>query len=321
MTWLTWRQQRLEALIGGIAVGLVVIFLVWTGHSMISAYEHDGVATCVASHTMDNACGSIVSAFEDRFRGIQSITSWLNFLPLFIGLLLAAPFILEFEHGTHRLAWTQSISRGHWLASKLGWMLGLAIVLPLGLSLLWRWWGGPLDQMHGRFDGNEFSFEGIVPIAYTVFALAVCVFVGILLRRTAPAMAITFAVFLGMRVVIENKLRPHYLAPLKITHDVTSATPAGAHASLGNGDWILSQNLVFPAGTTARDVLQACGAIGDKTSKSMNGCLQAHGVVSSIVYQPADRFWIFQGFESAIFLGLAVALLAVTVWWVLRRIV
>jgi putative flippase GtrA len=33
-----------------------------------------------------------------------------------------------------------------------------------------------------------------------------------------------------------------------------------------------------------------------------------------------NRFWTFQGLESAIFVGLAVGLLAFSVWWVRHRV-
>ena len=36
-------------------------------------------------------------------------------------------------------------------------------------------------------------------------------------------------------------------------------------------------------------------------------------------YQPASRFWAFQGFEAAIFVLLALALVGFAIWWVLRR--
>ena len=36
--------------------------------------------------------------------------------------------------------------------------------------------------------------------------------------------------------------------------------------------------------------------------------------------QPENRFWLFQGIESAIFFGLAAALLALAFWWVRTRI-
>jgi hypothetical protein len=39
-----------------------------------------------------------------------------------------------------------------------------------------------------------------------------------------------------------------------------------------------------------------------------------------VTYQPGNRFWLFQGVETAIFLGLAVGLLALTVWWIRERV-
>ena len=39
-----------------------------------------------------------------------------------------------------------------------------------------------------------------------------------------------------------------------------------------------------------------------------------------LLYQPADRFWMFQGIEAAIFVALALALLVLTLWWMRHRI-
>ena len=325
MTWLTWRHQRLESLIGGIAIGLLAVVLLWTGHTMIATYENGGSAACVASHASSDRCGTITTAFAQQFDRLNALANSLNLLPLFIGLLLAAPFILEFEHGTHRLAWTQSISRRRWLTTKLGWMMATAITVSLGLSLLWSWWHEPYDQLQGRFDESSFNFEGIVPIAYTVFALALCLAVGTLLRRTAPAIALAFAGFVGLRLVIQMLLRPHFMAPLKLVWDATGPTPAAAPTRLGNGDWVLGKGFALNGGSTPaspEQVMQACSSppTGPGKIQSLGNCLHAHGILNSIVYQPANRFWIFQGIESAIFLGIAAALLAVTVWWVLHRI-
>ena len=325
MTWLTWRQQRLESMIGGIAIGLLAVLLLWTGHTMIASYENGGSEACIASHASSDTCGTITTAFGQQFDHLNALANWLTFLPLFIGLLLATPLILDVEQGTFRLAWTQSISRRRWLAMKLAWMVATAIAASLGLSLLWTWWHGPFDQLHGRLDATAFNFEGIAPIAYTLFALALCLAVGVLLRRTAPAIAITFAIFLGLRLLIEIRLRPHYLAPLKLVWDPTGPTPAAATTRLGNGDWVLSTGFASNAGTTpiSRDqVMQACSSppTGPGKVQSLGSCLHLHGILNSIVYQPASRFWIFQGIESAIFLGITAALLALTVWWVLRHI-
>jgi len=49
-------------------------------------------------------------------------------------------------------------------------------------------------------------------------------------------------------------------------------------------------------------------------------CAHTHGWLQFVSWQPANRFWTFQGIESLIFFGLAAALLAFTIWWVRRRI-
>jgi hypothetical protein len=48
-------------------------------------------------------------------------------------------------------------------------------------------------------------------------------------------------------------------------------------------------------------------------------CLTAHGCREFITYQPASRYWAFQGIETGVFVVLAAALIAVTVIAVTRR--
>ena len=48
-------------------------------------------------------------------------------------------------------------------------------------------------------------------------------------------------------------------------------------------------------------------------------CLTAHGYREFITYQPASRYWAFQGIETGIFVLLAAALIAVTAIVVTRR--
>jgi len=48
-------------------------------------------------------------------------------------------------------------------------------------------------------------------------------------------------------------------------------------------------------------------------------CAQAHHVRAYLTYQPASRYWAFQGIETGIFVLLAAALIAVTFAVVSRR--
>jgi hypothetical protein len=38
------------------------------------------------------------------------------------------------------------------------------------------------------------------------------------------------------------------------------------------------------------------------------------------IYQPASRFWLFQGIETALFGGVAIALIAFAAWWIHERV-
>jgi len=39
-----------------------------------------------------------------------------------------------------------------------------------------------------------------------------------------------------------------------------------------------------------------------------------------VTFQPASRFWAFQWYETGVFVLAAVALAALCVWWVRRRL-
>jgi hypothetical protein len=49
------------------------------------------------------------------------------------------------------------------------------------------------------------------------------------------------------------------------------------------------------------------------------GCAVENGYRFVDTYHPVSRFWTFQFIESGIFVGLSIAVLAVAVWWILRR--
>jgi hypothetical protein len=63
----------------------------------------------------------------------------------------------------------------------------------------------------------------------------------------------------------------------------------------------------------------ACRALVFQSPLKFGSCLAAHGYRGFISYQPASRYWTFQGIETGIFVLLAAALLAVTAIVVHRR--
>lgn len=319
MIWLTWKQQRLETAMAGAVMALVLIFLLKTGSDMGSAYQHMGVSTCLAHNSSPNACGDLANAFRNRFSSATSVITWLNFLPLVLGVLLAAPMVLELEHGTHRLAWTQSITRGRWLTVKLALIMAAAVLLAAGLTGLMTWWNMPLDHLGSRLNRSQFDFEGTVPVAYTVFAAALCLAAGSLLRRAVPAIGITLVGYLVGRVGMESFVGFGYRAP--VTKHVPFGS-AGDPSPPTRADYFINATSSIP-----KDVMRACfgGGLnppppGSAAARHVAACFGRHGVFASVVYQPAGRFWFFQGVESAVFLVPAAVLLAIAVWSMRYRV-
>jgi len=319
MTWLTWRQQRLEALLGAAVMAALAAVLVITGRHIAAAYDHARLAACSLGHAQPNSCGDSVLHFTARFSSLVNLTTWLNMVPLLIGILVAAPIVLEFEHGTHRLAWTQTITRRRWLGTRLALAAAAAIAAALAFTLLMTWWRGPFDHLAGRFDTGAFDFEGAVPIAYTLFAASVVLAVGTVLRRTLPAIAVGLVSFLVLRLGIEGWIRyQHYLAPLHKTWPVGTPAPAGEATG-----YITSNGLTFtgPPGA-GRQMIQACNVTytDPRSLQGVSACLRHHHALQYAIYQPASRFWTFQAIETGIFLALSLILVATTIWWVNHRL-
>jgi hypothetical protein len=129
------------------------------------------------------------------------------------------------------------------------------------------------------------------------------------------------AIFVAVRVAIAEYLRPHYLAP------ASKVYPLLGNAGGPSGAWVLSQDLVSPTGKSLgpridfSQIPAACQtAPPPGGGKDFLGqCLASHGFRQTLIYQPAGRFWAFQGIESVIFVVLAAALVGFAIWWVLGR--
>ena len=117
----------------------------------------------------------------------------------------AAPMVSrEYEAGTHRLAWTQSVSPLRWITIKIVLIFGVLASAALALSLLATWTLDPLTAAFGgRYNGTWYDIQGIVPVACILFALAVGATASALIRRTIPAMAVTLVVYAAARIPIE----------------------------------------------------------------------------------------------------------------------
>jgi hypothetical protein len=130
-------------------------------------------------------------------------------------------------------------------------------------------------------------------------------------------------------------LNPSYWV---ITNQTINATGKviGENGGLGttNGDFSMN---VSPSGTVILSNGATCankvhlpnlGAAGlhrvgppsQRVTDAVQECINRLGIREVLTYQPTSRYWPFQWYETAIYIGLALALAAFCVWWVRRRL-
>jgi ABC-type transport system involved in multi-copper enzyme maturation permease subunit len=325
MTWLVWRQHRVQYLVGAALLAAFAVVIVVTG-AQVSDQFHSAQAACAAGHGCLQLGGLFMGSKVVGFLVLATLGT-----PLLVGLFWGAPLVAaEAEAGTTQFAWMQSVTRKRWLAVKIGWMLLAAAIWGGVISALVTWWASPTNaEQLNQFDPGRFDIMGIVPVAYSLFAVALGVAAGAVTRRTLPALAVTLAGFVAVRVVITLWLRSHYLSAVTVTYNVLSSyTPKGAYWRLASG--VIGPNgqqLPQPNNTPYTDGIPqtflpgACSNLaGPSGGNPTPACTQALSHFHAyLTYQPGDRFWAFQGIETGIFGVLAAALIAVTAVTLLRR--
>ncbi|MEC3976312.1 ABC transporter permease [Amycolatopsis sp. H20-H5] len=258
MYWLTYRQHRVQFVV-------TVAFLVVLGAVLL-------------------ASASATAGADEEFMSLYPYLSSMPVLPIAVGVFWGAPLLAaEYERGTSRLAWTQSISRGRWLASKLG-ALGLLVTLAgLGFGLMIQAWlnAFPAVRTADRFgDMSFFAMTGVAPGAWWLFGFMLGTAAGAVIRKTLPAIAVTIAVFVLVLIGIFTN-RGGYAEPVVVPADTAAGVPAGM--------------ILRPA--------------------TLDG-----GTRAAYEMQPSDRYWRFQWTEAGILLTGTLLLTAGTVVAVRRRL-
>jgi len=321
MIWLTWRQHRKQALFTLVALGVLGAIMVPTGLAMHAKYDSLGLAACRAALgsasmiTQTEAvarCDGLGHQFQQQFSSLTFVAVLFVILPVLVGVFFGAPLVArEVEQGTHRLVWTQGVSRLHWALAKFGLIGAITAVLAVGYALGVSWWFQPLvSASTGRLTYISFDVQGIVPIAYTLFALALGVFAGTYWRKVLPAMGIAMVGYAVVRVAVEVFARPRYLPPQTL-----SFSPSGKQTpNLASGDWVMEQGVRNAAGEMVLPDAQIgpCPAGGCGNGPGDVG----PGAYNWLRYQPGDRFWTFQAIETGVFVLLTAAL----VYFAIRRV-
>jgi hypothetical protein len=338
MIWLTLRQQRAQ-LIGLLAVAILLTALIRVvADYALRTRAELGLDACLTSGGPSPIFGNCIDVFAEYQRRL-GLLSWL-FIAIWVAPFLTASFIggplfaVEFERATHRLAWTQGISRLRWAGLKLGIVLVVAIIAALILAAA----AAPSRVLMGigrsgagvrPFDA--FDLEAPALVSYVVFGIVVATCIGAWSRRVLAGMFVGLLVF-GIARVAVYTLRPSYQAPITVPYENLSRVylvhPGDPPPpdQIPNDAWIVDVPAVDPDGRPVpRERVNTLVSefhrspawwFGRQTDAAY---LAELGVYRRAGYQPADRYWTFQAIEAAIFAGLAALFALLTFWRVRSR--
>jgi hypothetical protein len=337
MIWLTWRQFRIQAIVGAAILAAAAIVLTVNSRLIANAWTDSGAGSCPAT----GHCPALdsFSRMTDTGATITMFvigTALLYLVPPLVGVFWGAPLVArELETGTHRLIWNQSVTRDRWLAVKLAVLCSASMVFA-GVLSLGVWWSSyRLDEnVLNRLSPLLFSARGVAPIGYAAFAFVLGVTAGILIRRTVPAMAATLGVYVAALGAMTLWGRAHLLPATHVTRALAAIGPDTvedfgwnqqgdmhivAKANV-DGAWILHNETITSTGAAFRGPADPVLCSRDAPPHSCEKWVNGLGLRQSLTYQPAEHFWGLQWAEAGLFLVLAAALATWGFWWLRRRV-
>ena len=323
MSWLVWRQHRGELLFVSGGVVLVTAFLAAVHALLGQSYAELGVGACDSTTT--ETCRNALNSLLLNYTWLSLVVYALLLTPVLLGMFVAAPLVArEFEAGTFRFAWMQSVTRSQWFWAKVLAIATVSALATAGVTAAVTWSLGPLVHVDELMTLNFlipmtfplFDVSGTALVATTLLAIAAGTLFGALTKRTVLAMVLTLVVFAGVRVPMNSYVRPNLLPPLTLTAPI-SVNNVLQLAPLGS--WLRGSGFIDAQGNRYELLAMVAGPCTHTASDpaAFASCVDALGLRSYVVYEPPDRFWLRQAIESGAYLTLAI-LLFLGAWWQVR---
>jgi ABC-type transport system involved in multi-copper enzyme maturation permease subunit len=349
-------QFRTQALVAAAGVAVLAVVLGVTGPHLVHVYDAT-VADCQAHGDCSLAGSGFLRTYRGLQIGLDVL---VVVVPGLLGIFWGAPLVArELETGTYRLAWTQSVTRVRWLGVKLA-LVGTASMVVAGvLSLLVTWWSSPIDRVNQDVF-TSFDQRALVSVGFALFAFAFGVAVGMAVRRTVVAMVVVLVSFVTIRLLVNHFVLPHLIAPDVRQFGLAMGTTVLGYGSMNgsafnliagapnlSNAWIYSSSIVNSAGRalTPQTLAKLCPQLSPTTgipaggqsvhiavkgagpappgsASALNQCITTvnatyHDVVT---YQPGSHYWPLQWLELGMYVGAAIALGLLCLWWIRRRI-
>jgi ABC-type transport system involved in multi-copper enzyme maturation permease subunit len=323
VSWLVWRQHRGELLFVSGGVLFVAAFLVVVHTLLAQSYSDLGIAACDGATT--DTCRNAFNSLLLNYTWMSLVIYALLLTPALLGMFVAAPLVArEFEAGTFRFAWMQSVTRSRWFWAKVLAVAVASAIAAAAITGAVSWALEPLVRVDALMTLNFlipmtfplFDVSGTALVATTLLAIAAGTFFGALSKRTVLAMVLTLFVFAGVRIPMNSYVRPNLLPPLTLTAPISVNNPLQL---VPLGSWLRGTGFIDQQGNTYEllaMVAGPCNQTGNDPS-AFARCVDGLGLRSYVIYEPPDRFWLYQNIESGTYLTLAL-LLFLGAWWQVR---
>ncbi|MEU6023016.1 hypothetical protein [Micromonospora sp. NPDC047134] len=320
MLWLTWRQYRAQFLATAALLLLLGVVLLASGLEASTQVLQGAPSGCPGPGI---GCREVNLALSERYQLVYQGFGYLPLVgPALIGAFWGAPLIArEYERGTQRLAWTQSVPIRRWLSVKLTALVAAVALGGLVLSAMTSLWLPIFEEVvpTSFASPGTFNATGVAPTAWWVFAFLVGTAASAVLRRTLPAMAVTVAV-IAVTIPVLVLAQESYAEPVRAVASGTDEL-LRQKALLVGESWVdtAGQEVSTPAETMCPVPPGADVSTPERAQQVKAECMAQRGYQYAVFYHPAERFWQFQFAQAGILLGAASVFAALTVIFTRRR--
>jgi hypothetical protein len=318
MARVAWLQHRagffgLLALYG--ACGVTIVLAGRGTRSAFATYVSDG---CV-SNPFHAPCGTLSNTFSNTTDPFSVLVIAVNVLPIVVGVFLGAPLVSrELESGTYRFAFTQALSRSRYVLMTLTMFAGFVVAGAVVVGLLLATWSHPFEVVgtETMWQSGLFATSWFMLAAWSLLGLALGVLVGVLTKRVVMAMAGTMLIVSGLIVASFTFFVRHLLsvAPLASKSLTTVGLSNGVidHQTYRGqgpqgawlvGSWMTGRHGDVLSQARSRELVDVLNANKPNMAEILH-FLAVHHVSYWVSYQPATRYWVFQGIAGAILLVL-----------------
>ncbi|WP_441248039.1 hypothetical protein [Kitasatospora sp. McL0602] len=340
VSWLSGRQERTAFAVAGAVLLVVCGWLLFLG-GVIGDYvttnhlEHCNIVYFPPECQSVNA---MAAGLDMRWQLAVEITGWLLLaLPPALGLFLGAPLLArEFETGTYRLAWTQSVSRRRWLAARLGVPLAVTLAGSTVLAAVSTWW---VSTVEGRlavpgyyhwFTWLSRTTSGPAVVGFCLVGLALGAAVGLVVRRVVASMAVTAALTLVLRLLIDNfrflltpakeSVGAAHVAVIRPNAEMLHIFAGTFPTSTPLESLLLGDSYITTDGTRIPSEYGSAGFLSDGRILCQSPECLAHPDIVQVVtrYQPPSAHWPMLWTETGLCLAATVVLVAFCFLWIRR---